>query len=131
MTGDSITRRAAMTMGAAAMVAAGTGSTRAARLAETTPSLAGYIGDYYAFDQPQILPPIVFEDVTGNRHNLSNMAGRIVLLNFWATWCAPCLAEMPDLDRLQAHFSQTGLTVLAVCTDARSVQTVGDFFALH
>ena len=131
MTGDAITRRTAMTMGVAAVVAAGSGSARAARLAGTTPSLAGYIGDYYAFDQPQILPPIVFEDVTGNRRNLSGMAGRIVLLNFWATWCAPCLAEMADLDRLQTRFSDAGLAVLAICTDARSGQAVGNFLASH
>lgn len=131
MTGDAITRRTAMAMGAAAVAAAGCGPARAARLAATVPSLTGYVGDYYAFDRPQILPPIVFEDVAGNRHDLSDMAGRIVLLNFWATWCAPCLVEMPDLDRLQTLFSSTGFAVLAVCTDAHSVQAVGDFLALH
>ena len=131
MTDDAITRRAAMTIGAAAMVAAGSDSVRAARLAATTPSLTGYIGDYYAFDRPQILPPIVFEDVTGNRRNLSDMVGRIVLLNFWATWCAPCLAEMPALDRLQTQFADSSFAVLAVCTDARSVQAVSDFLASH
>ncbi|HEV2264023.1 MAG TPA: TlpA disulfide reductase family protein [Stellaceae bacterium] len=128
---DPITRRAAMTIGAAAVVAAGSGSVRAAHLTGTVPSLTGYIGDYYPFDRPQILPPIVIEDVTGKRRNLSDMAGRIVLLNFWATWCAPCLAEMPDLDRLQTHFSDSSFAVLAVCTDARRVQAVSDFLASH
>lgn len=131
MAGEAITRRAAMTMGAAALLVAGSRSACAARLASTIPSLTGYAGDYYAFDRPQILPPIVFEDVTSNRHDLSDMAGRVVLLNFWATWCAPCLVEMPGLDRLQTQFSGVGFAVLAVCTDARSVQAVGDFLALH
>lgn len=129
--GDAITRRTAIAIGTAALVAGGSGSVRAAHFAGTVPSLTGYVGDYYAFDRPQILPPIVFEDIAGNRRDLSNMAGRVVLLNFWATWCAPCLVEMPDLDRLQTRFSGAGLAVLAICTDARSVQAVGDFLALH
>lgn len=131
MAGETITRRAAMTTGAATLLVAGFRSASAARLAGTIPSLTGYVGDYYAFDRPQILPPIVFEDVTGNRHGLADMAGQVVLLNFWATWCAPCLVEMPSLDRLQTQFSGAGFAVLAVCTDARSVQTVSDFLALR
>jgi len=118
-------------MGAAALVVGRSGGAHAARPAGTVPSLSGFVGDYYPFDQPQILPRIAYEDYSGNRRDLSGMAGRIVLLNFWATWCAPCLVEMPDLDRLQSRFSSEIFAVVAVCTDARSVQTVDDFLAQH
>ena len=131
MAGSGITRRTAIAIGAAALAAAGSGAVRAAGPVGSVPLLRGFVGDYYPFDRPQILPRIAFEDLGGNQRDLAAMAGRIVLLNFWATWCAPCVAEMPALDRLQSRFSSDVFAVIAVCTDARSVQTVSDFFAQH
>lgn len=131
MAGSGITRRTAITLGAAALAASRSSGVRAARPAGGVPSLSGFVGDYFPFDRPQILPRIAFEDLGGNQRDLSVMAGRVVLLNFWATWCAPCLAEMPDLDRLQSRFSSDVFAVLAICTDARNIQTVSDFLAQH
>lgn len=127
-----ISRRGAIWAGTASLVAAYLVGARAvAAPAGRVPALSGYIGDYYALDLPQKLPPIVIADATGVRHDLSDMAGRVVLLNFWATWCAPCLLELPDLDRLQAHFAGDGLVVLALCTNARNASSVARFYATH
>ncbi|MGH7015307.1 MAG: TlpA disulfide reductase family protein [Stellaceae bacterium] len=126
-----LTRRTALIASAAALIVARSSSAYAAPSGRSIPKFVGYVGDYFPFDTPQILPRIVFEDATGKEHDLSAMAGRIVLLNFWATWCAPCLAEMPDLDQLQAYYSGRDFGVLALCTDARSVQTVSDFLVAH
>jgi thiol-disulfide isomerase/thioredoxin len=57
-------------------------------------------------------PEVVFVDAAGGRHALSAFKGRYVLLNLWATWCAPCVAELPALARLKAQVP--GLAVLAV-----------------
>ncbi|MCH8036380.1 MAG: TlpA family protein disulfide reductase [Proteobacteria bacterium] len=53
--------------------------------------------------------------------------GRVVLLNFWATWCAPCIREMPSLDRLQAALEDRGLAVLAVSIDRGGTEVIRPF----
>jgi thiol-disulfide isomerase/thioredoxin len=61
------------------------------------------------------VPDVAFSDAGGNHIKLTSFKGRWVLLNLWATWCAPCVAELPALARLQAF--APGLKVLAVNTD--------------
>jgi thiol-disulfide isomerase/thioredoxin len=53
-------------------------------------------------------------DLTGKPYKLSDLRGKIVLVNFWATWCPPCRREMPDLDKLNARFAPQGLVVLSI-----------------
>jgi len=52
--------------------------------------------------------------VNGDRHQLSKLQGKVVLIDFWATWCGPCIASFPDLKKLQDKFSKQGLVVLGV-----------------
>jgi cytochrome c biogenesis protein CcmG, thiol:disulfide interchange protein DsbE len=49
--------------------------------------------------------------------NLHDLHGQVIVLNFWATWCAPCVEEMPSLEQLQERFKGKGITVLAVSID--------------
>jgi len=120
---EHLTRRSVL-VGAAAFAAA-----RPAYAAPSVPKLAGYVGDYFPFDPPQSLPPITFAGPNNERHALTELSGKVVLLNFWATWCAPCLAELPDLDRLQALFSRDQFVVLALCEDAQSLAKVQTYYA--
>ena len=53
-------------------------------------------------------------DLEGHAWTLSNLRGKVVLLNFWATWCPPCRKEMPDLDALYRRFHSQGLEILAI-----------------
>ncbi len=70
------------------------------------------------------------KDLKGKKVTLSELRGKIVLVNFWATWCAPCRLEMPDLDALYAYFEPQGLVVLSI-TDEDQFK-VGSFLApLH
>ena len=64
-------------------------------------------------------PPFELLDLEGRPHRLSDFAGQVVVLNFWATWCPPCVEEMPSLQRLQDLLGDDGLTVVAVSVDER------------
>ena len=70
-------------------------------------------------------PELGFTDLAGNEVKLTSTRGRVVVMNFWATWCAPCLTELPSLDRLHRALSPEGLVVLAVSVDERSVDVRG------
>ncbi|MEO6910567.1 MAG: TlpA disulfide reductase family protein [Edaphobacter sp.] len=62
-------------------------------------------------------PSFVRMDLQGQKVNLSAYRGRVVLLNFWATWCAPCLIEMPAFVSWQKQYSKAGLQVVGVSMD--------------
>jgi peroxiredoxin len=57
----------------------------------------------------------------GKTYSLASLKGKVVLLNFWATWCPPCRKEMPDMERLSRDFGKKGLVVLAVSDENREV----------
>ncbi len=59
-------------------------------------------------------PPLDLKALDGTRHALAEYRGRVVLLNFWATWCAPCRAEMPSMERLRHALDGQPFAVLAV-----------------
>jgi thiol-disulfide isomerase/thioredoxin len=59
-------------------------------------------------------PPLVLQDLRGRTHQLADYRGKVVLVNFWATWCEPCLAEMPSIERLRKSFAGQPFEVLAV-----------------
>jgi thiol-disulfide isomerase/thioredoxin len=77
---------------------------------------------------PANAPDVAFTDAAGTRHALSAFRGRYVLVNLWATWCAPCVAELPALARLSAF--APGLKVLAINTDRGTVDA-GAFLKEH
>ena len=65
-------------------------------------------------DQRRASAEFTLHDLTGKEWKLSDLRGKVVLVNFWATWCPPCRKEMPDLDALYAQFHKKGLVVLAI-----------------
>jgi thiol-disulfide isomerase/thioredoxin len=72
-------------------------------------------------------PYVVFDDPSGEPASLQDFRGKPLLLNLWATWCAPCVAEMPTLDALAA--SRDDIEVLAVSQDMAGAAKVDAFFA--
>ena len=76
-------------------------------------------------------PETAVRTLTGKHVRLSQFRGRVIILNFWATWCAPCVYEMPSLDRLAANANEHDLTVLAVSIDRSSPLAVGSWLASH
>jgi thiol-disulfide isomerase/thioredoxin len=62
-------------------------------------------------------PALELNDLQGRAHRLADYRGRVVLVNFWATWCAPCREEMPSIQRLKQRFANRPFVVLAVNVD--------------
>jgi thiol-disulfide isomerase/thioredoxin len=69
-----------------------------------------------------------FEDAAGRTRTLADFRGKIVLLNIWATWCAPCREEMPALDRLQAQMGGERFQVVALSVDQQGAPIVRKFY---
>lgn len=59
-------------------------------------------------------PPLALEDIDGREHRLSDSRGKVIVVNFWATWCPPCVAEMPAMQRMYDALADEGIHVLAV-----------------
>jgi thiol-disulfide isomerase/thioredoxin len=59
-------------------------------------------------------PPLALQDLDGRPHALEEYRGKVVLINFWATWCEPCRAEMPSINKLRAALAGQPFAVLAV-----------------
>ncbi len=78
--------------------------------------------------EPRPLPEFGFTDAEGAAQPLARFAGRALVVNFWATWCAPCVAEMPALDRLQQAVAEDGITVLALSSDRGGAAQVRPFY---
>jgi thiol-disulfide isomerase/thioredoxin len=69
----------------------------------------------------------ILKDMSGIKHQLSNYKGKWVLVNYWATWCPPCLEEVPDLVNLYDHRKNKDLMVLGVVFDYQSTKDVTDY----
>jgi thiol-disulfide isomerase/thioredoxin len=77
---------------------------------------------------PQLVPEIRFQDADGKPFALSDFRGKVVLLNVWATWCAPCRKEMPALDRLQQKLGGGDFEVIALSIDSGGPAAVRRFY---
>ncbi|MGQ9368862.1 TlpA family protein disulfide reductase [Azospirillum sp. A39] len=78
---------------------------------------------------PRAVPSFAFVDGQGRKTTIGDFAGRVVLLNLWATWCGPCVKEMPSLDRLQARLGGARFQVVALSVDRGGRETVEPFLA--
>jgi len=75
-------------------------------------------------------PDFVSENLRGGKTGLADYRGKLVLLNFWATWCRPCRAEMPDMEKLWQKYREQGFVVVAVSSDEASKKQVETFSKL-
>ena len=91
--------------------------------------VAGAAGLWFATKQPPAAPPVAattvpelrpqftLNDLEGKARSSDEFAGKAVIVNFWATWCAPCRREIPLLNALQAEYGPRGLQVLGIAVD--------------
>ena len=82
-----------------------------------------------AAPQGPVLDAAVFADLAGAPQRLDQWRGRLVVLNFWATWCPPCVKELPAFVRLQRQFGAQGLQFVGIALDGR--EEVAKFVAEH
>lgn len=84
------------------------------------PERAAYTGEYItgigyvAPEMGAIAPPFERTSLTGETLSLDGLRGEVVILNFWATWCAPCVTEMPELQMIYDEFQDSGLHILGI-----------------
>lgn len=69
-------------------------------------------------EAPPAMPARTLRDAAGNETNLQAFEGEVLVVNLWATWCAPCMEEMPTLGALQRRFAGRGLRVIAISVDS-------------
>jgi thiol-disulfide isomerase/thioredoxin len=74
------------------------------------------------------MPEISFTNSEGRPHTLADFAGRGLVINLWATWCPPCVAEMPALDRLAATLERENIQVLPLSSDRGGREVVQAFY---
>ena len=72
-------------------------------------------------------PSLVLKDIQGRTFRLNDYRGKVVLLNFWATWCPPCRAEIPELVKWQREYKELGLQVIGITYPPQKLSTVRRF----
>ena len=77
---------------------------------------------------PKPISSLIFEDFSGNEINLKDYNGKLVIINFWATWCSPCKKEMPSLDTLYQDNNFKNLQIFAVNMEQPNTQKTKKFF---
>jgi len=92
------------------------------------PAAAQAPAGFAVHESPRRLPEIQFENGQGQATSLAEFRGKVVLLNIWATWCAPCRREMPTLERLQAELSGPDFEVVALSIDRKGLPVVKEFY---
>lgn len=75
-------------------------------------------------------PEIGLRDLSGNQVSIASLRGRVVIVDFWASWCAPCREEMPVLNSLHQRYGSRGLSIVGVSQD-RNVANARSFVAQH
>lgn len=93
----------------------------------SNPLSVGQMAPFVFKKTPEALPETAFVDGTGKARSLQDWQGKVVLLNLWATWCAPCRKEMPSLDRLQGELGSDAFEVVAVSVDKTGIEGARKF----
>src|SRR6266404_1122294 len=83
-------------------------------------------GEFIPLAPPQPAPEVAFTDTAGNPATLADFKGKLLLVNLWATWCQPCLREMPSLEKLQSRLGDR-IAVIAVSEDRGGSKVVEPF----
>jgi thiol-disulfide isomerase/thioredoxin len=124
---DTRLRAALIALGLGAIAAAGVATYLAGRGDAVTPATHSAGGVGWAAS-PQAVPQLAFVGTGERGLTLADFRGKLVLVNIWATWCAPCREEMPALDRLQQTLGGPDFEVVALSIDREGMAVVRRFY---
>ena len=91
------------------------------------PPLTGWMEQFILNETPLPVPKTAMQNGAGETVTLNSFRGKVLLINFWATWCAPCIREMPSLDRLQAAMNGQNFQVIAINSDRQGSKVAQPF----
>ncbi|MEL7344114.1 MAG: TlpA disulfide reductase family protein [Pseudomonadota bacterium] len=109
-------------------LALGATSAAAADIAALEELREGTMKKLIFHSEPQAISDVAFSDPEGNEYTLADWDGKYVLLNFWATWCAPCRKEMPALNALQTDYMGDDFEVVTIATGRNELVGIKRFF---
>lgn len=81
--------------------------------------------------EAKAMPAVNFLDAEGHKVTLDPSKGKLTLLHFWATWCVPCVKELPEVDKVANAYRQKGLQVVPLSLDGGNMARVLDFYKAH
>jgi thiol-disulfide isomerase/thioredoxin len=95
------------------------------------PPIAGDMKDFITAEPAKPVAAFAITDLEGKEVTLDAFKGKVVVLNLWATWCVPCIKEMPSLERLSVKMKDKGVAVMSVSQDRGGMKQVGPFLDKH
>ncbi|WP_169308462.1 TlpA family protein disulfide reductase [Ferrimonas aestuarii] len=86
---------------------------------------------FVEFTNARTPPELIFEDRNGNPKSMNDYRGNLTMINIWASWCGPCLKELPSLEKMQEHFKDEPLKIVPVSVDEDSPEKVYELLAKY
>lgn len=126
---DGLRRRALLL--SAGLGIAGPGRSQAHAADDAPPPFRSQVGQFILVRPRLPVPSQPIRLADGTLIDFAALAGNVIVLNFWATWCVPCVVEMPSLDRLAALMRGSAVVVLPIAMDSAGATTVRAFYTRH
>lgn len=91
--------------------------------------VAAIAGENIVESTPATIPAIIYSDVDGKQRTLDTSKHKLTALHFWATWCVPCVKELPLVNETQKKYVKNGLQIIALSLDGKNIDKVKKFYA--